>query len=152
MRAMIAALILALSGPVQAQIPGVRFGQTITEVQAVIGDTAPVAVTSHPGAQMIFQSKRYVAFCDGRAISMQVEIGHSLNDFAAEVEEETARSGVPSFLADSFRTSEGEMSTVTVRWNFPAYKLEIGMFQDPAGLRVTRTVTALDAGCMPDAD
>lgn len=148
MRATIAALLLACASSAQAQIPGVRFGQTIVEVQAVIGDTAPVAITSSPGAEIIFQPKRYVAFCNGRAISMQYEIGQGLNEFAAEVEEENSRSGDPSFSADSFRTSEGAMSTITVRWDFPAYKLEIAMLQAPGGISVTRTVTMHNAGCM----
>ena len=148
-RTLVGALVLLLASPAAAQIPGVRFGQTVAEVQAVIGDTPPVAITSSPGAQIIFQDGRYVAFCDGRAISMQYQFGSTLNDFAAEVEEEVARSGEPTFKADNMRTMAGEMSTVTARWDYPTYKLEIAVFEQSGTLSATRTVTARESDCMP---
>lgn len=148
-RLIIVATALGIATPVGAQIPGVRFGQTVAEVQAVVGNTAPVTITSSPGAQMIFLTSGYVAFCDGQAVAMQYNLGESVNDFAAEVEEETRRTGEPRFTVDNFRTAEGQMSTVTVRWDFPVYKLEIGMLQSVRGLSVTRTVTARESGCIP---
>tara|TARA_R110000850_G_scaffold247647_1_gene372595 strand:- start:8 stop:475 length:468 start_codon:yes stop_codon:yes gene_type:complete len=146
-----AAAIASMATPVGAQIPGVRFGQTVAEVQAVVGNIAPVTITSSPGAQIIFTSSGYVAFCDGKAVAMQYRLGESVNDFAAEVEEETARTGEPRFSTDNFRTADGPMSTVTVRWDFSTYKLEVGMLQSPGSLSVTRTVTARDSSCISRA-
>ena len=149
---LVIAAVAGLTSPVSAQIPGVRFGQSVAEVQAVIGNIAPVEVTSAPNALIIFQGDRYITFCHGKAVSMQYQFGSSVNDFAAEVEEETARSGPPMFDADNFRTPDGEISTVRVAWDFPAYKLDITMYQAANRLRVTRTVTSPDAaGCLPGA-
>ncbi len=144
-----AAMVLAIATPVGAQIPGVRFGQTIADVQAIVGNIAPTSISSSPGAQIIILDSGHIAFCDGRAVSMQYQLGESLNDFAAEVEEETMRTGEPAFATNHFRSAEGQMSTVTVRWDFPDYKLEIGMLQTFRGLTVTRTVTVRDLGCLP---
>ena len=47
------AMVLAIATPVGAQIPGVRFGQSIAEVQAVVGNIAPTSISSSPGAQII---------------------------------------------------------------------------------------------------
>jgi len=142
-------MVLAIATPVGAQIPGVRFGQSIAEVQAVVGNITPTSISSSPGAQIIILDSGHIAFCDGAAVSMQYQLGESVNDFAAEVEEETIRTGEPTFATDHFRTAEGQMSTVTVRWDFPNYKLEIGMLQTIRGLSVTRTVTVRDMGCLP---
>ena len=134
MKALIALALSAIALPVSAQsLGGIALGQTEAEVRRVY-DQPAAPLADRPRLRYMRASNGvWVSFCSGIVSSVELKVGTTWHDYAAEVRQAELQRGPAQFETMNNRTGRGEMSWQHARWDSGTYEYRVSIIQTADG-------------------